>query len=138
MEITVGKRTQRMRVFNRAAFVEWFRRVWAQRRERLWLTWVAVPLAMNAAGLEGLWWMWVPLVLVGAASSPSWRWNWVLSIQLGIVGTEWAFLGATSLGTWSSHQAVIGVCWTGAALALALAGIVNRRYLRLPESRIMM
>jgi len=113
-------------------------RSWSKRKSRLWLAWVAVPLAMNAAGLTDLWWLWLPLLGLAGLWSPSWRWNWVLTLQLGIVGTEWAYVGVSALVAWRTQRALVGTIWAASALAIAMASIANRRYQRLPERSIRM
>lgn len=91
---------------------------------------------MNAAALTENWWLWIPLTLGAAACTPNWHWSWVLSLELGLVGTEWTYVGATALATWPTRRPLIGVVWGGAALALAVAGMLNRRYQSLPERSI--
>jgi hypothetical protein len=100
---------------------------WTKRRDRPWLAIVAVALAMNASGLVAAWWLWVPLLLGAATCTPEWRWSWVLSFQLGVVGTEWAFVGATSLGQWPGQRLFIGAIWALLALLMAVAAKLNRR-----------
>lgn len=100
---------------------------WTTRRDRPWLAIVAVALAMNASGLVQLWWLWVPLLLGAATCTPEWRWSWVLSFQLGVVGTEWAYVGATSLGQWPGQRLLIGATWALVVLFLAVAAKLNRR-----------
>jgi len=111
------------------------RNSWTSRRECACLTLIAVPLAMNASGLLQLWWLWLPLTAGAAACTPAWRWSWVVTLQLGILGTEWSFVGALALTTWPSHRDVVGGVWIATALALASAGLVNRRYNDVPERR---
>jgi hypothetical protein len=101
---------------------------WIQRRDRPWLALVAVPLAMNASGLMQLWWLWIPLLLGAAACTPAWRWSWALTLQLAIVGTEWAYVGATSLAQWPAQRAVVAATWVYVALLLAGAANLNRMY----------
>jgi hypothetical protein len=109
---------------------------WTMRTDRPWLALVAVPLAMNASGLTEHWWLWIPLTIGAAACSPAWRWTWVLSVQLGIVGTEWAYVGAVSLAMWPMHRTLVGIVWTASVLTLAVVGVFNRRYQSLPERHI--
>jgi hypothetical protein len=111
--------------------LKFMRQDWSTRRERPWLALIAVPLAMNATGLLQLWWLWPILLVVAAVSAPSW-W-WVLSVQLAIVGTEWAYVGCVALAMWPSAPWQVGIMWGGVALALAVVGMMNRRYQNLPE-----
>lgn len=100
---------------------------WMKRRDRPWLALVAVPLAMNASGLIQVWWLWIPLLLGAAACTPVWRWSWVLSFQLGAIGTEWSYVGATSLGQWPSQRLFIGATWTFVAVFMVIAAKLNRQ-----------
>ena len=111
------------------------RLAWTHRRDRPLLAMIAVPLAMNASGLVSQWWLWIPLLLGAAACTPAWRWSWVLTFQLGAMGTEWAYLGATSLGHWPAQRFVIGATWTCVALYLAGAANLNRRFWELRRRR---
>ena len=109
---------------------------WARRQDRPRLALIAVPLAMNATGLVGLWWTWPVLVAGAAACTPAWRWSWVLTFQLGAIGTQWAYVGAIALAVWPDHRVLVGVVWTGGVLALGLAGDFNRRYHDLRGRRV--
>lgn len=111
------------------------RNSWTNRRECAWLALIAVPLAMNASGLLQLWWLWLPLTVGAGACTPVWRWTWVVTLQLAILGTEWAFVGAAALTAWPTHRDVVGVVWVGTAIALAAAGFVNRRFNESPARR---
>lgn len=102
---------------------------WTTGGDAPWITLVAVPLAMNAAGLLQLLWLWPPLLAVAYLGTRSWRWSWLLAFQLGLFGTEWAYVGAVALRSWPDRAVEIGVIWTGTALALAVAGATNRRRL---------
>jgi hypothetical protein len=96
---------------------------WSQRRDRPWLALIAVPLAMNASGLVHLWWLWVPLLVGAAASTPAWQWSFVLSFQLAVLGTEWAYVGATALAQWPTQRQFVGLTWAG--VALYTGGVAN-------------
>jgi hypothetical protein len=109
---------------------------WRSRRDRQLLALVAVPLAMNASGLETLWWTWVPLLLCAAACTPAWRWVWCVTLPLAAIGTQWAFVGETALITWPGSRLIVGAVWAGFALGLAIAAKANRRYWDLPERHI--
>lgn len=95
---------------------------WTARRDRPWISTVAVPLGMAGVGLLGQWWMWPALILSCVVTS-RWRWSWVLSLELGYLGTEWTFVGAYALGTWPGSVVLIGVVWAAfpAVLAVAIA-----------------
>ena len=111
------------------------RLAWTQRRDRPWLALVAVPLAMNASGLMLMWWLWVPLLLVAAACTPAWRWSWVLSFQLGAIGTEWAYVGATSLANSPTQRFLVGATWALVALYLAGAANLHQQFWELRRQR---
>lgn len=97
------------------------------REDNLWIDLIAVPLALTALGLLGQWWTW-PLMLGGvAALSPSWRWFWLLSLELALIGVQWAYVGAISLGSAPDAVVPIGIAWVGFPLALAGAGAANKR-----------
>jgi hypothetical protein len=96
-------------------------REWTDRRDNAWIGIVAVPLAMTATGLLGQWWSWPVLVIIAAAATRSWRWSWVLSIELGFVSTEWAFVGANALATWPSLLLPLGAVWAAFPTTLAVA-----------------
>jgi hypothetical protein len=102
-------------------------RAWQLRRDNYWLATVAVPLAMIATALLGLWWTWVLLLGVAAAFAPGWRSTWLLALELAGIGTAWAYAGASALATWPTERIVGGAIWAGFALALAIAAFFNRR-----------
>jgi len=93
---------------------------WTSRRDHPWIGLVAVPLGMTAAGLLGQWWVWPVLTLDSALASR-------LAVGMDaqprtrFVGTEWAFVGAYSLGMWPSSVVPIGVVWTAFPALLAVA-----------------
>jgi hypothetical protein len=68
---------------------------------------------MTATALVGEWWWWPFLLLASWAATPAWRWTWLLTLQLSVVGFEWAYVGATSLGTWSDRLFLVGFAWAG-------------------------
>jgi hypothetical protein len=108
---------------------------WTQRRDRPWLALIAVPLAMNASGLIQLWWLWIPLVAGAVSCTPAWRWSFVLTLQLAVFGTEWAYVGATSLAQWPAQRLVVGVAWASVALYLGGAASLHRDFRRYREWR---
>ena len=132
------KRTTQRVVFVPPAdrLVNAVRLTWVERRDRPWLALVAVPLAMNASGLTQLWWLWIPLLAGAAACTPAWRWSWVLGFQLGVVGTEWAYVGATSLAQWPTQRPLVGAIWAGVVLYLAGGASLHRQYRDLRQRRL--
>jgi hypothetical protein len=100
--------------------------MWLGRRERLWIAYVAVPLAELATGLLRMWWMWPPLLACARACAPRWRWAWVLSLELGFVGVVWATAGVSALVELPTQRVLVGAVWAASVLALAGAGIRNR------------
>ena len=96
---------------------------WARHEDNAWIGIVAVPVAMTATGLLDQWWSWPVLLIESAVSTRSQRWSWVLSLELGYVGTAWAFVGADGLGSWPTLVLPIGVAW--AAFPVLLAGAVS-------------
>jgi hypothetical protein len=102
-------------------------RAWQLRRDNYWLATVAVPLAMLATALTGLWWAWVLMLAGAAACTPGWRWAWVLTLELGVVGGQWAYTGSNALAAWPADRMLVGALWGGFALALAIAGWLSRR-----------
>jgi hypothetical protein len=91
-----------------------------------WIGRIAVPLAMVAMVLTGLWWSWPVLALCALGASPGEAWGWVLAIEEAIVGTEWAWLGASSLASFPGSRALVALCWIGFAAALAVVGWSSR------------
>jgi hypothetical protein len=95
---------------------------WVRYEDTPWIGFVAVPAAMMATGLLDQWWSWPILLVEAAVSTRSERWSWVLTLELGYVGTAWAFVGADALGSWPTFVLPIGVVW--AAFPALLAGAV--------------
>ena len=114
--------------------VDAVRAAWRARRERLWLGLVAVPLAMIATGLVDLWSTWPVLLVCAWAFTRSWRWSWLLSLELGFVGVMWATVGATALAHLPNDRLLVGAIWTAFPLALAGAGAMNRHRHARPEA----
>src|ERR1035437_9233655 len=67
----------------------------AKRQDRLWLSLVAVPLAMTAVALQLDLWLLIPIAILCWfwASSES-QWTWLLGIVEGCFSIIWAYLGA--------------------------------------------
>jgi hypothetical protein len=82
---------------------------------------------MMATGLLGLWWAWPVLLVDVWGWTPSRRWLWVLALEEAFVGVMWATAGISALTQFGDHELLIGVAWGGFPVALAGAGIVNRR-----------
>jgi hypothetical protein len=100
---------------------------WTDRRDNGWLAVIAVPLAMTSAALVGAWWTW-PMLLAGSwACGRDWRWSWLLALELGFVGWQWALDGASALANAPTDLLLIGAIWAAFPAALAVAGHRTRR-----------
>ena len=99
----------------------------SKRQDNLWLSLVAVPLAMTAVALQFDLWLLIPIAVAcwWWASRES-QWLWLLGLIEGCFGTIWAFLGATLLGEFPHNQFAVGIGWTAYALVVAVGGGVNR------------
>jgi hypothetical protein len=94
----------------------------SDRHARPWIASVAVPMAITAAALLQLWWTW-PALIGGAWwwADRSWRWAWLVPIEAGAIGIQWAYLGVYAIGQWPTHLMLVGLGW--AAYPAVLAGI---------------
>ena len=99
----------------------------AKRQDHLWLSLVAVPLAMTAVALQFELWLMVPIAVVcwWWASSAS-QWLWLLGIMEGCFGIIWAYLGAYLLAEFPHNRIAVGAGWAAYALVVAIGGCVNR------------
>ncbi len=104
------------------AILRFLRGQWVACRPRPWLAVIACPLAMIATAECGLWWAWPVLLVCSRGWTRRMIWNWVLSLEEGIVGSEWAFVGAASLAALPADRLLVGALWTGFPLALAAVG----------------
>jgi hypothetical protein len=92
-----------------------------ERTARPWTAMITVPLAMTATSLLVLWWTWPPLLLCAWWwSARSSRWTWVMAVEAGVLGTQWAYLGVYALGSWPTDLLLVGIAWTAYPLLLAL------------------
>ena len=81
---------------------------------------VGIPLAMVAACLTQ------PLLVVPLMVC-AWWWaprtlalEWSVACGRGLIGTEWALIGANALAAWPGRTLLVGTCWAASALALGL------------------
>jgi hypothetical protein len=79
---------------------------------------------MTAAGTANQWAVLIPLVVL------AWWWSppgtfWV-ALQLGLIGIEWAFVGAYALAQVPQHAGVIAAMWVAFPLTLAWLAIRAR------------
>lgn len=100
--VAVRERLRRVLV----AAVRW----WTARPNNPWLSNIAVPLGMTAAGLLGQWWVW-PILTLDASIACRGTWSWVLGLGLGSFGTDWAFLGCYALTEYRTSTILVGVIW---------------------------
>jgi len=94
---------------------------WRTRRQRLWIAFVAVPLAELATGLLKMWWTWPPLLACTWLFAPDVAWGWVLAFELGFVGVAWATAGIAALVHLPTLSLLVGAVWAAFPLALAWA-----------------
>lgn len=93
-----------------------------------WVGRVGVPLAVTAAILIGSWWALVPLAACAWLCSPgSWAWEWLISLETGLLGALWAALGAYALMMWPDHRPMIGAIWALSAATAATIAFLRRR-----------
>lgn len=99
----------------------------AKRQDRLWLSLVAVPLAMIIAALQFDLRLLIPIAILcwWWASSES-QWLWLLGLIEGCFGIAWGYLGATILAEFPHNQIAVGIGWAAYALVVAVGGGVNR------------
>lgn len=99
----------------------------AKRHDHLWLSLVAVPLAMTAVALRFDLRLLIPIAILcwWWASSES-QWLWLLGLVEGCFGIIWAYLGATLLAEFPHHHVAVGIGWAAYALVVAIGGAVNR------------
>jgi hypothetical protein len=91
------------------------------RKAHPWTAMITVPLAMTAAMLLVLWWTWPPLLLCAWWwADHTTRWTWVVAVEAGLLGTQWAYLGVYAVSSWPRELILIGACWTAYPLLLAL------------------
>jgi hypothetical protein len=89
---------------------------------------VAVPLAMVAASLAALFWLWLPLALLAWWWAPrDWPWTWLLAVQAGALGAMWAFAGADLLAIYPDQRPLVELLWTGFAVLLVILFTISRR-----------
>jgi hypothetical protein len=99
----------------------------AKRQDRLWLSLVAVPLAMIIVALQLQLWLLIPIAVAcwWWASSES-QWLWLLGLIEGCFGILWSYLGVTLLAEFPHNQIAVGVGWAAYALVVTIGGAVNR------------
>jgi hypothetical protein len=93
----------------------------AGRRTRARLGMLGVPLAITAAILSAQWWA-IPLLVVAAWwwAPRAWGWEWLVAIGRGLIGVEWAYLGAGAFAAFPADRLVVGAIWAGFPAALAV------------------
>jgi hypothetical protein len=89
---------------------------------------IAVPLTIVASLLTNNWWAVVPLTVCAwwwAPREPGW--GWLVAVLRGVVGWEWALVGANALIAFPARRTTIGVVWIASALAIAALATFSRR-----------
>jgi uncharacterized membrane protein len=99
----------------------------AKRQDRLWLSLVAVPLAMIIAALQFDLRLLIPIaILCWWWASLESQWLWLLGLIEGCFGIAFAYLGAYLLAEFPHNQIAVGAGWAAYALVVAIGGCVNR------------
>src|SRR5665213_1187378 len=99
----------------------------AKRQDRLWLSLVAVPLAMTIVALQLDLWLLIPIaILCWFWASCESQWLWLLGLMEGCFSIIWAYLGAYLLTEFPHNQIAVGGGWAAYALVVAVGGGVNR------------
>jgi len=101
-------------------------RRWPAHHDKPWLAVIAVPLAMPVCALLGQWWAGAVLMVATVALSPHQRCRWLLALELAVIGTEWAYLGATALAERTNNMLHVESAWLAFPLALAAASAIHR------------
>lgn len=99
---------------------------WQAREERQWLGLVVIPLAMTASALRGDWWMWPLFIVIAWSMLHTWDWLWLLTLELGVVGWQWAYLGTLAITSHRADLMLVGGAWIAFPVALIAAGMTNR------------
>ncbi len=100
---------------------------WRDREDGALFGMVSIPIAMTATGLLGQWWSWPLLLMESVVATRTWRWSWVVALELAFVGTQWAFVGASALASWPSLILPIGTLWAAFPAVLAVAVAHHRQ-----------
>jgi len=98
----------------------------AQRKVRERRAMVAVPLALAAALMAGMWVL-VPVLIACAWwwAPSTWGWEWLEAVGRAVLTTEWGLVGAGALAAFPTAR--LGVLWVWIALPLALVGLTGKR-----------
>jgi hypothetical protein len=105
-------------------------RVASRRQDRLWLAFVAVPLAFIAAVLSFQFWLIPPLIFLSWWwASRGWAWGWTGALLEAFWGCQWAVLGIILLDGLPDGRLLEGGIWITYALVVAGLSVVNRRVL---------
>lgn len=89
---------------------------------------VGAPLAFMATALAERWpllpllgvcmWWWAPRAH---------GWEWLVAVQAGAVGVQWAFMGAFCLAGYPDQRPLVAAIWIGGGLLIAAICAYNRR-----------
>jgi hypothetical protein len=106
-----------------------FATVLARRQSRPLLGLVGIPLAMIAALLAQplctvalvvcAWW-WAP---------HDWGWEWLVAVGRGLIGLEWAYMGASALAAFADDRLVVSGVWVAAPAMLAAYAALRQTWL---------
>jgi hypothetical protein len=89
---------------------------------------LGLPLALVAALVASQWWAVIPLVACAWWWAPrAWGWEWLVAVGRGLIGAEWAYIGASALAAFPGDRVALGVWWAGVPAAFALVAAVRLR-----------
>lgn len=75
------------------------------------------PLLVFPLGVCAWWW-----------TPRRWGWEWTAVMGLGLVGTEWALIGANAIAAFPAQRLIVEVSWVLSAAALGLVSyFVDRK-----------
>ena len=94
---------------------------------RLSLALFAGTTTVMATAETGQWRAWPVLLLCSAGWSPAEAWMWVLALEEAVVGSEWTFVGSSSLASFPGQRPLVAALWVGFPAVLAGVGWWSHR-----------
>lgn len=87
---------------------------------------LGVPLALIACFLANAWLTPIAVVCAWWWSPRDLGWEWVAAVGRGVVGTEWALLGANALAAFPHDRLAVALVWVQAAATLGVLSVMAR------------